>query len=91
MIIKFASSPDKLVGKSTYKTLHCGGNLRLKNVEPYSVVVTEYITYGAAKGLSGGCIPEIDLRFDYVTKNKLTIAFSTSSDDPDGEGTLKRS
>jgi hypothetical protein len=92
--LKLAQAPGTMVGTSSYPTLSCEGILRLNQVTFDTVVVTEYITLGAAGTASAtgnGCVTPIQIRLKYLNKNHLLYTFANPGYPSDGQAALKRS
>ena len=92
--LKLAQNPGTMIGTSSYPTLNCEGILRLNQVTFDTVIVTEYITFGAAGTTSAtgnGCITPLQISLKYLDKNHLLYTFAYGGNATDGQATLKRS
>jgi hypothetical protein len=65
--------------------------LQLNEVSFDTVVITEYITVGAANPNASGCGTPDQITLKYLDKNHLLYTFAYGGNPTDGQATLTRS
>src|ERR1022692_1303665 len=91
VVLKLSRMPGTAIGTSSYPTLNCEGMLQLNEVSFDTVVITEYITVGAANPNASGCGTPDQITLKYLDKNHLLYTFAYAGNPTDGQATLTRS